>query len=401
MAYESLLTLERSVVFRETFANSFAVQSNRYAKGTLNSTGISFQNGILKSNLGYITYKKSINLVGSVRFIGVRTSPSFNNFYFYFGTGTGYLLNTQSSPGYLQSNSGNIYVNGFLIGASNQSSYVLPINQTIDVIVSGITLKGFLFLIGAKTSGVNILNGFNFELFEIYNRTLSTSEITLLYQQQLYSQPLKLPLLLDFDSTRGILEDRTGLNTLTSVGTSTIQKIGNIYSYSPSWNARIETGKNYFANNSSIIISLWGRGYQWKSQGYGSAVCPSSLRLQLGLSNGQYSNSPAWVTDSNYINNSSGNISFSKLGFVNIIYVLNTNKSFSCYFNGNLYTIITSVVNRGNITGFNIGFHPTGSYNYSGAIKYITKVQVFNGISSNPNLFAAQLFSSQKNQFGL
>jgi hypothetical protein len=249
---------------------------------------------------------------------------------------------------------------------------------------------GTLKILGSNTGVIK------YSLVEIYNRALSASEIKLLYQQRLYTQPIELPLLLDFDSTQGILVDRTGRNTLTATNVI-IQQIGKVKSaYFNGTSSDIQIPSTFLESN-NIVVNTWTKNRSTTLQQCIAAIQLGSDMLWEVFF---YFNGAASLRY-NYNNTNAvllgGGGIITKGIFMNIICVLSNNMFPKIYINGILMATGASIyiANYSNHNKLYIGNHPIGG-RFKG---YIPKIQIFSGVPSNSDLFAAQLFSSQKNLF--
>ena len=347
-------------------------------KGIISANGVKFENGkcIFIDNttqINYSTFKATQQ--HSVRFIG-----SFKSF-------GGYICGLGGHQYWLSIISSTLIINNPF---NNQTSFTLPFpllpNTNYEIIAVEDATKMYIYINGnlvASSACVynpvsNIraklaVNGRSFgdashmkttyELLEIYNKALSASEVKLLYQQRLYTTPIELPLLLDFDSTRGIIEDRTGMNTLIPTNVN-IQKIGKVYSaYFNGTNATI-TSSNIIT---SKLVSFWINSTKFNTD---------IIKLT----------STIWLSS-----NSSGVLQLN--GTTGTVYI---NGILSTQLLNKKYCLVTIKFNSNiTINVLNIGFKSTY---FKG---FIPKLQIFQGIPSSPNAFAAQKFNNEKIMFGL
>jgi hypothetical protein len=393
MSYESLNNLEKSVIFRETFNSSFDVQNNKYGGGTI-SSNISFQNGSasLKPASNIVYSIKRIPRVHSFRVI--MTLGAFGG----FTAGNGghqwwlQIVNSTSisnSPFNssvtftltkgLQLNTKYEFV--LIQDATNQYLYVNGISQGV-LSTSYSTNLGFKCInesgIGANDGGLR-----KYELLEFYDRVLTATEIKLLYQQCLYKESTELPLLLDYDSTRGIVEDKTGKNTVTLTNTS-IKRVGKVYStYFSTQGSFASVSLNDAVRIPNVVWSIWvkldcdtlNRSHYIRINGVSIQFDSQDFRY-FPTGGAGIINPPKTIKYNNFV--IFGEPVNSKL-YLNGIFISNAG-AWSCTGNSNL------VIGDGDIGSKGI---------------FITKVQIFAGKVSNRDVFATQLYNSQKGQFGL
>lgn len=207
MSYESLYSLEHSVIFRESFRDSYSVQSNYYIKGVI-SSGIKFINGrvVFSKSIGTISYnnpKIAFRHTSGVRTYRIKFNLDFQkfdaNYQFLFVINAAFsnnlyvrytpsgLLNFNNKINSLRNyfgdvelilvnnilnNSSKLYVNGDFQGSST-SVVTLPTNYGLEF--------------GNYTGSSTLQFKGSMELFEIYNKELSATEVKLIFSQQLYS----------------------------------------------------------------------------------------------------------------------------------------------------------------------------------------------------------------------
>ena len=197
MSYESLYSLEKSVVFRETFNNSYSVARNG---GNISATGTLFQNGIIKFNayLSNITYKGVLRKTASYRIrfrVNSLNGGGFSSIVSLSGPlissspGQGLFLQTFTTNIYMTSTLNSLYLNGKFLTSVGNTNFPVTIgswNEVVILNVNGYVIGNPIIGYGNNWTSKNL----DVELFEIYNRALSASEIALLYKQQLYSIPI-------------------------------------------------------------------------------------------------------------------------------------------------------------------------------------------------------------------
>lgn len=214
---EALTSPYNRIVFRETFNSEQSVRSNG---GVPTAVTISKGIGSFNGTTSYIKYNKNLNGVYSVRIKSKNLNPSSSCTYIDFrnssGTGVGYLTGGNLNLG---ASSGTVYVNGIAKNTVNTSSS--------DIVITGITINCFEIFLNTRYSLANYLDS-DIELLEIYQGTLTYSEIKNLYDNDWNKEFISSNLLLDYDSTNGYITDRTGKNTLTPTNV-TIKKTGIYY----------------------------------------------------------------------------------------------------------------------------------------------------------------------------
>jgi len=120
------------------------------------------------------------------------------------------------------------------------------------------------------------------ELFEIYEGTLTDSEIKNLYDNDWNKEFISSNLLLDYDSTNGYITDRTGKNTLTPTDVS-IKKTGSYYSADfNGTTSLIDTGSDFIGTKA---VTICGWIYNTNSIGYQRILDNSKFRLGLHSTN--------------------------------------------------------------------------------------------------------------------
>ena len=248
-------------------------------------------------------------------------------------------------------------------------------------------------------------------LFEAFNKPLSASEIAELYNQQLYinvyntSIVNQLPLLIDFDSTQGTIQDLTQRNTLT-INNVSVNKIKKVYAayFNGTTTSYISAPLNYqYTSTFNYCLSLWIYPIRHKS----SSICFYNTN-QAGGGN----EAPIFYWNqtlrkvSMYISSAGSDsitttTTLNDRTFYNILYVVNPLSFRYIYINGVLSASGTG--SAGTIATVNettqyIGRDSGSNFPYKG---YIAKLQIFQGIPNNIPNFAAQLYDSQKSKFGL
>jgi hypothetical protein len=408
---ESVISEDKSCIFRETFNDAYSVANNEYAKGTVSATGCKFEDGVAKFNgsTGYINYSyKFYPKNKCYRWkLTYKKVTSGNQFLLYINKLSHLIyvyIDTSNQLVYQDASIGT-HVITTLINESNYEIIFRTSDSTIYVnsnpfIFSGVSRDGaydFItsytnFQIGLVTNNCNL----QFELFEIYNRSLTANEVKLLYQNQLYVQPTNLPLLLDFDSTQGLLLDKTGLNTLTPTNVE-IRKIGKVYSaYFNGSNSKIDIS-NIITNNCNIIVSAWVLSNEGKASNrdffgnnayaFGKHPTGNTFYVQKG-NNVRYAFGTA-------------NLKVNHILVRLIDLYPNTTPSISarCYFNG---TYISGTPSDQTLAMGNFTWIGRGKDSFWKG--FIPSLKVINAIGFTDNqvdLLSAQIYNSQKRQFGL
>lgn len=310
MTKESKYSIDRRIIFKESFNSEFCVRRNSGVP-----TNVFYSNGLGRYNgtSSKTDVNKNLNGTYSVRIKFCNyTKPSFK-----------WLLNVTNHPlgttGYIGSNtadeftisSGTKYVNG-----TEQTSYSFENEKFYDIVVSGITLVGNAFTISSSYSSEYYET--DMDLIEIYEGTLTAEEIFNLYNKSTYHElPDKIDentyKILDVSALQGPIEDRIG-NTLTLTDLTT-KKI-NSGIYSPSFNgstSKIGCG-NFDDLTSDITILTWinpnslGEGTLGN---YARILDNDSLRFFINSINDKFT-----FTSNNFVNSTySANNSF----------ILNTN----------------------------------------------------------------------------
>lgn len=205
-----------TLVFREPFLDEQSVRNNGGVP-----TAVTFSNGVgsFDGTSSYIKYNKNLKGVYSVRIKSKNLNPSSSCTYIDFrnssGTGVGYLTGGNLN---LSASSGTAYVNGVASAIVNATSS--------DIVITGMTINCFEIFLNTRYNLTNYLYS-DIELFEIYQGTLTASEVKNLYDNDWNKELISNNLLLDYDSTNGYITDRTGKNTLTLTGTEAINIVKN------------------------------------------------------------------------------------------------------------------------------------------------------------------------------
>lgn len=180
MAKESILKINKDIVFKETFGSEDLVRANG---GTV--TGVTFSEGngsFLLSSASRISYNKIFSGTGSVRIKCKPTSFATLQVLFDFrdttATPSGAFLYLNVTTGQIiyGATIGTIYNRGI----PSTTSYL---NSDNDIVITGISLSNLRFTIGSNYSTLFNFTG-SFELFEIYKGTLTANEVKNLYENR-------------------------------------------------------------------------------------------------------------------------------------------------------------------------------------------------------------------------
>jgi len=260
MSKESPNSPYNRLVFREIFSSE--TETRKQASSV---TDVTFEKGIGSFNgtSSYIKYNKALNGVYSVRIKAKNLNPSSSCTYIDFrnssGTGTGYITGGNLILG---ASSGTAYVNGVTSATVNTTSS--------DIVITGMTINCFEIFLNTRYSLANWLDS-DVDLVEIYEGTLTASEVKNLYDNDWNKELISSNLLLDYDSTNGYITDRTGKNTLTATDVS-IKKTGGFYSSEFNGStSKIDTGSD-FIGTKAVTICGWIKAYSYGKGNYGRIV---------------------------------------------------------------------------------------------------------------------------------
>jgi len=268
---EALTSPYNKIVFRETFNSEQAVRNNG---GVPTDVTISKGIGSFNGTSSYIKYNKALNGVYSVRIKAKNLNTSSSCTYIDFrnssGTGTGYITGGNLILG---ASSGTAYVNGVTSATVNTTSS--------DIVITGMTINCFEIFLNTRYSLANWLDS-DVDLVEIYEGTLTASEVKNLYDNDWHKELISSNLLLDYDSTNGYITDRTGKNTLTPTDVS-IKKTGSYYSADfNGTTSLIDTGSDFIGTKA---VTICGWIYNTNSIGYQRILDNSKFRLGLHSTN--------------------------------------------------------------------------------------------------------------------
>lgn len=256
------------LVFREDFANRASVLhkgwtvngfNNVFSNGTyssLDNSYLSLPNSVLSSSgtkfsIAAKFKTHSSNFLNKDLFSGGSNTLRFWSYTdgdigFWTGgsiavTSTGNILKADTTYNMVFVSDGTslkVYLDGVLI-ASNST----PVNSTLINLRVGS---------GYNLSGANI-TWYN---WDFYNRDLSAEEVNLLYEGKVDRELSPENTLLDYRSTNGVVEDLTGLNTLTSTDVS-IKKNGAFHTAEfNGTTSKIDCGSD-FIGTKAITVMGW------------------------------------------------------------------------------------------------------------------------------------------------
>ena len=238
---ESLINLDKSVIFRETFNSESDVKNNSGSP-----TNVSFNNSFASFNgsSSIITYpgiERSINTISFLILLNSTTEDIINlssSHSITISSGT-ISANGFSSP--------TIYVNGTQTATITSGSWVRITIVTSTSFIADDVQIGFVS---------SYLDG-NLDNLIIFNRVLVSDEVDLLYENALYRVPVIQNTVINVDSRLGLIFDPYG-NTITKTDVE-ILKDGAIYGvlYPDGTNARLDAGTSInlqLNNNLSCIF---------------------------------------------------------------------------------------------------------------------------------------------------
>jgi len=174
---ESLSSIFKAPIFRETFTDAASVLRNG---GT--ATAVTFSNGVASFNgtSSKILYNKLYNGTYSVRLKFTSFTPVTNAYLTDFRSGTGYIICTSETV--LGKSSGTSYIDG--VASSTIST------STKEIVVTGMSISSVIQYVGVFTGGVANFLTAGLELIEIYEGTLTAEEVSNLYNNKRYVNPL-------------------------------------------------------------------------------------------------------------------------------------------------------------------------------------------------------------------
>jgi len=381
MSKESKYSNYPNLVFREVFSSE---QETRNNGGVPTDVTISKGIGSFNGTSSGIVYPKNFNGTYSIR-IRFKEPTSFTSAQylcdFRQGTGVGYVY---CSGTIIVSPSGTKYANGV---ASNSSIAVK------EIVVSGISITSTELTMGKRTAPFASYFDGDLELFEIYEGTLTDSEVKNLYDNDWHKELISSNLLLDYDSTNGYITDRTGKNTLTATDVS-IKKTGGFYSSEFNGStSKIDTGSD-FIGTKAVTICGWIKAYSYGKANYGRIVDNGRLffLVDSGLKSLRFSSNAA-----SEVTSAANSILLRKWYFV--VVTRNASGLATFYIGNKTSAPVVSGENLNSgapISGVNnvlIGDNATGLRTFYGNI---TNVKVYEGILSLEEL--TQIWSNTRDK---
>ncbi len=241
-------------IFRETFNSESSVLRNG---GSI--TAVTFENGVAKFNgtNSHINYPKISNGTYTFRFRVKPKSFGVRNFFF----------DCRNTP---VSGEGVIYIENETIFRTSGTRYVDGVESAkfylhnTELVVSGMTIQTGgeprNALIGSRNTLIEAFNG-DIDLVEIYSGTLTPEEVSNLYNDRWNVELPPTNLLMDFNSTNGVLSDRVG-NTLTPTDVSLVKR-GTKYSASFNGSTSIiDTGSDIIGTK-AVTVCGWVKPYSF------------------------------------------------------------------------------------------------------------------------------------------
>lgn len=188
--------------------------------------------------------------------------------------------------------------------------------------------------------------------------------------------------ILDFSSERGILEDRTGRNMLT-LSNVEIKRMGNIYCAYFNGSASITCDKPIISNT-DFMLSTWLIKPKTGTIG-NKGIITNNAFMWLSNNNGNV----YYVSNDGLITYNSFDTDINKI--THYLFIRFSNQ-ISIYKNG---------IFNANIMVGNPYISTTNLVIGENNMVFILKLQIFQGISSNFDQFATQIYNNQKGMFGL
>jgi len=254
------------------------------------------------------------------------------------------------------------------------------------------TINCFEIFLNTRYSLANWLDS-DVDLVEIYEGTLTASEVKNLYDNDWNKELISSNLLLDYDSTNGYITDRTGKNTLTATDVS-IKKTGGFYSSEFNGStSKIDTGSD-FIGTKAVTICGWIKAYSYGKGNYGRIVDNGKLFFLVdgGLKSLRFSSNAA-----SEVTSAVDSILLRKWYFV--VAIRNVSGLAAFYIGNKTSAPVVSGENLNSgapISGINnvlIGDNATGLRTFYGNI---TNVKVYEGILSLEEL--TQIWSNTRDK---
>lgn len=209
---ESLKHIDSSCIFRETFNSSSDVVKNG---GVINGNP-TFSNGvcIFDGTGDYIIYPNQYDIKSVV----LRINPD---------TTTEDVIDFDGGTHSVEFSTGTITATGFTaptIYVDGTVTSTITTGWHTIVITTATAFNATALKIGQET---DTYNG-NMDLVEIYNRSLSAEEVSLLYNESLYKTISNDPVFF-YDTRKGVGMENRGINIDTKSASATINRDGMLY----------------------------------------------------------------------------------------------------------------------------------------------------------------------------
>jgi len=202
--------------------------------------------------------------------------------------------------------------------------------------------------------------------------------------------------ILNFDSTQGVIQDLTGLNTLTATNV-TVQRVGKVYSAYFNGSNSVITFPLLpsMYSTTSMIVSVWfkrlkqvGNGYALILHNIANTLYPINIQLNTSGISLWFPTITAYYFG--------GGEKYS--AWYNAIIIANQYYNYGFVNN----SIVTNNVKTTTQFSLNSTFiFSMGNFASAYIKEYIAKAQIFTGIPQNPANFAANLYNSQRNLFNV
>jgi len=208
--------------------------------------------------------------------------------------------------------------------------------------------------------------------------------------------------LLDFDSTRGVIEDKTGKNVLTNSNV-VVKKTGRVYSaYFKGTSTSITTNYN-LGFSSPLVINSWAKrvgNYIDVNIIDTQNKVTTNAGITIRLFNNTVSSGDQLIVY--YNSGANNNISYHPntsflRGFNNFVFFFTINTLF-IFINGIQVTTMAIPLSSGYSNSNNLVVGDSLG-TVAATNSYISKIQIYKGLPNNINQFAAQTYNSQKWQF--
>jgi len=382
--------INRNIIFRQVFNWMDDIFDNKYSRldvasstlpsivwGVANFSSSKFANYVYPKN-GTL----SLRIIFSIPVLHAGTDMYLLDFRTASGVWSLYI----NSSNQLTASSWTVYSNGV---AANPT---IAINTYYDVVITWMTAAATRMIVWKVNSWASGYPNMNCKLIEIYNTTLSAAQVENLYSNSSYKSLPQNWLLMSFDTTRGVIEDKTWLRTLTTtLWAGGIRKIGNLYAMFFDWTTTQIWAWADWIWTWDITVSAWV---------YKTGIVPNSRRI---ISNGKFDFStndtayqPRTSSDSATYANSTALSYYDSRINASITRNVATSKS-SLYINW----VLSSTANQSSWT-------PTAGstviiWNSTGGWRnrnwYIAKIKVRASIKTDKEIY--EEFSSNRNLFSI